>query len=287
MQRRKGALSPTKYGIDVLPTLHKNGIGGSSPQVNDNNNNNNNNNALTSKSTRRCTLASLVSHGMVAFVVFVFTTSFSIKDTNHPSDLLTTASFYLPHYCPTSIVEYIDQIGNRLAEERRNAPLHRVQPPTRSSKMTPVPSVHRKTFYYDGDKISQPIARAFRSRGWQQVDSPRNAHVIYTYSNNADWAATLQPWQRFNYIPGYRKWNKKDTFAYYYKQWEARHQDRPPSMYVPETYLLTESEREIKAFAKVLQNGGSKYPWVHKKANVNQGKVSRFGLESLMLVVLS
>jgi hypothetical protein len=82
---------------------------------------------------------------------------------------------------------------------------------------------------------------ALRSRGWQQVDSKKNAHIIYTYSNNADWAATLKPWQRFNYIPGYRKWNKKDDFAYYYKLWEAEHKDRPRSVYVPETYLLTDS----------------------------------------------
>lgn len=268
MQRRKGALSPTSSGNDVFPT--QNG-GGTLPQVD----NNNNNRSHARKSNRMFTLPSIVSHGMVAIVVFAFAISLSIKDKNHPSNLWTTTSFYLSQSCPINIIEYLDRSDNRLPDERRNAPLIRVQPSTRPSKMTPVPSPYRKTFYYDGDKISQPIARALRSRGWQQVDSTTNAHLIYTYSNYADWAATLQPWQRFNYIPGYRKWNKKDTFAYYYKKWEREHTDRHPSVYVPETYLLTESEEEIQAFAKVLQNGGSKYPWVHKKANVNQGRVSR------------
>jgi hypothetical protein len=279
MQRRKGALSPTTSGCrnDDLPTPQNNG-GGTLPQVD----NDNNNKGHVRKDYRLFSLPSFVSHGMVAIVVFVFaTTPTSLKHNNNlPSDLLTTASLYLPQYCPTNIIEYIDRYGYRLTDERRDAPLHhRGHPPTGASKMTPVPSQHRKTFYYDGDEISQPIARALRSRGWQQVDSEENAHLIYTYSNYAELAATLQPWQRFNYIPGYRKWNKKDTFAYYYKKWEAQHKDRSPSVYVPETYLLTESEEEIQAFAKVLQNGGSKYPWVHKEANVNQGRVSRYVCE--------
>jgi hypothetical protein len=153
--------------------------------------------------------------------------------------------------------------------------------------MTPVPNQYRKTFYYDGSKLSMPIARAFRSRGWQLVDDTENAHVIYTYSNHADWAQELQPWQRFNYIPGYKKWNKKDEFAYYYKVWEHEHPERPKSVYVPETYLLTESEQEIRAFQKVLNEGGSKYPWVHKQANVNQGKgITILAPESKQLLAL-
>jgi hypothetical protein len=267
MQRRKGALSPTRSCNDGFPTP-QNG-GGASSRVD------NNKSPARRWSYRTFPIPSLLTHGLVAVVVFVFTTSSSlIKDKNHPSDLLTAESLYLPHHCPTNIIDYLDGSANRLPEERRNAPLRRVEPPTRPSKMTPVPSQYRKTFYYDGDKITQPIARALRSRGWQQVDSETDAHLIYTYSNNADWATTLQPWQRFNFIPGYRKWNKKDTFAYYYKQWEAQHKNQPPSVFVPETYLLTESEEEIQAFANVLQNGGSKFPWVHKLANVNQGKVS-------------
>jgi hypothetical protein len=173
------------------------------------------------------------------------------------------------------MMAFVDWASNRLPLERRKASLTRVQPASQPKKMTPVPDAVHKTFYYDGEKLSMPVARAFRSRGYRLVDDTKDAHIIYTYSNNAGWAEDLEPWQRFNYIPGYRKWNKKDKFAYYYKIYELK-TNRPPSVYVPETYLLTESEEEVKAFQKVLQEGGSKYPWVHKKANVNQGKVSVF-----------
>ncbi|KAG7343438.1 tubulin-tyrosine ligase family protein [Nitzschia inconspicua] len=275
MLRRKGPTSsPTRSGVDVsLPT--SNG-GGRSVQVDYEVDDMKGHPSTTSP---RIPMQTLISHGIVAIVVFMFSSSSPCMDRG--VFRTTASSAYLPKYnnnnhnCPTTILEYLDWFGDQLPNERKKTPLKRVQPAdTRipPEKMTPVPSKYRKTFYYDGEEISQPVARAFRSRGWQRVDSTINAHMIYTYSNNPDWATTLKPWQRFNFIPGYRKWNKKDTFAYYYKQWEAKHNDRPPSVYVPETYLLTDSTEEILAFAKVLKTGGSKYPWVHKQANVNQGR---------------
>lgn len=216
-------------------------------------------------------LRSIASHAVVAVVVFIIAISLRGKSQ---SAIVTTATSYFPH-CPSTIIEYLNWSGNRIEEERRHASLKQVLPPSRPTKKTPVPPEHRKSFYCDGSKLTQPITRALRSRGFQQVDSKKNAQIIYTYSNKAEWGETLKPWQRFNYIPDYKKWNKKDSFAYYYKEWESKHPDRQASPYVPETYLLTENTAEIKAFAKVLKEGGSKYPWVHKRANVNQGKVSQ------------
>ncbi|KAG7372599.1 tubulin-tyrosine ligase family protein [Nitzschia inconspicua] len=277
MLRRKGPISsPTRSGFDVslLPT--SNGGAGRSLQADDDDEDDGMKGHPLISTSPRISMQTLISHGIVAIVVFMFSSSSPCMDRGV---FRTTVSAYLPqtnnnHDCPTTILEYLDWFGDRLPNERKKTPLKRVQPATRTPPkiMTPVPSKYRKTFYYDGEEISQPVARAFRSRGWQRVDSTKNAHMIYTYSNNPDWATTLKPWQRFNFIPGYRKWNKKDTFAYYYKQWEAKHNDRPPSVYVPETYLLTDSKEEILAFAKVLKTGGSKYPWVHKQANVNQGR---------------
>jgi hypothetical protein len=122
--------------------------------------------------------------------------------------------------------------------------------------------------------MSMPIARAFRSRGWIQVDSKRDAHIIYTYSNNADWARTLKKWQRFNYIPGYKKWNNKYTFVYYYNRYYQQLGRSEGSVYVPETYMLTdETEYDIQQFQSVLEKqGGRNFPWVKKEANVNQGR---------------
>lgn len=137
-------------------------------------------------------------------------------------------------------------------------------------KFTPVPAPSRKTFYYDGSKLSMPVARALRSRGWHRVDDSDQAALIYTYSNKPEWATDLQPWQRFNYIPGYRKWNNKYDFALYYKIWEQK--TGKTAVYVPETYLLTDNEHDPQAFQERLDSGGIHYPWVLKEANVNQGK---------------
>jgi hypothetical protein len=150
-----------------------------------------------------------------------------------------------------------------------------------------------------------PVARAFRSRGWIQVDSIDQAHIIYTYSNHADWAADLEKWQRFNYIPGYEKWNNKYDFVKYYQQWLKKkkfesstqnnkdvnnHGNIPPAAFVPETYMLTDNKDDILNFQRVLtKHGGRNFPWVKKVANVNQGKVSvmihgSFSVEILCMV---
>eukprot|EP00537_Pseudo-nitzschia_pungens_P017582 CAMPEP_0172411832 /NCGR_PEP_ID=MMETSP1061-20121228/77595_1 /TAXON_ID=37318 /ORGANISM="Pseudo-nitzschia pungens, Strain cf. pungens" /LENGTH=560 /DNA_ID=CAMNT_0013148047 /DNA_START=101 /DNA_END=1783 /DNA_ORIENTATION=+ len=177
--------------------------------------------------------------------------------------------------CPKDMTEFGNWFGNTL-DSKRKASFQDIRIKNRNRKhrqsFSPVPSEYRKTFYYDGKKISQPIARALRSRGWVRVDDTDNAHIIYTYSNYADWATELQPWQRFNYIPGLEKWNQKSNFVYYYKKYE-RATGKAPSVYVPESYMLTETKSEIEAFRHVLEEGNGKdHPWVHKLSNVNQGR---------------
>jgi len=172
------------------------------------------------------------------------------------------------------MVEFGNWFGNTL-DLKRKASFRDIRIESKSKNnqklFTPVPSQYRKTFYYDGKKISQPIARALRSRDWIRVDDTDNAHIIYTYSNKADWATDLWPWQRFNYIPGLEKWNQKSNFVYYYKQYEKA-TGKAPSVYVPESYMLTDTKREIEAFRQVLEDNGKDHPWVHKLSNVNQGK---------------
>jgi hypothetical protein len=176
--------------------------------------------------------------------------------------------------CPSEIVSFMNWASNNMPIQRKHTfdqILLLQQERSVPKKVKPVPEKFRKTFYYDGSKMSMPIARAFRSRGWRQVDDERHAHIIYTYSNNADWAERLHKWQRFNYIPGYHKWNGKYDFALYYKQWENR--TGRTAMFVPETYMLSANEADALAFQRRLQGGGGeKYPWVLKKSNVNQGK---------------
>jgi hypothetical protein len=187
--------------------------------------------------------------------------------------------------CPSNIVDYMDWSSNS-GNYRHNeflpprippvdtslASLERIRPSTPPKQFTPVPAQLRKTFYYDGTKNSHPIARAYRSRGWRQVDQMHAAHWIYTYNHGAPIAKKLSKWQRFNFLPGFMKWNSKYEFAYYYNQYERTTGKRSP--YVPETYMLSKNEEDVKAFQTVLeQQGGKNHPWVLKEATVNQGKV--------------
>jgi hypothetical protein len=186
------------------------------------------------------------------------------------------------NFCPADIVEYINWSGStalyqgsmsfRFNRVDAYDSLVRIHPASTPKMMEQVPSKFRQTFFYDGKKISQPIARAYRSRGWTQVDEPSQAQWIYTYDTNKSWGESLRPWQRFNMLPEYQKWNSKGAFAYYYKKFERAHPGRGPSQYVPETYMLSESEEDAKDFQINLDRGGAKYPWVLKAGLVNQGK---------------
>jgi len=188
------------------------------------------------------------------------------------SSVLANAS--LNPSCPTTMVEFANWFADTLDDKRKESFRHlKIKAgSTHTKKFTPVPPQYRKTFYFDGKKISQPIARALRSRGWRKVDETIYAHIIYTYNNNPSWAEGLRPWQRFNFIPDLHKWNEKSNFAHYYKKFE-RKTGKAPSVYVPESYILTEDKKEIEAFRSVLnEKDGKNFPWVHKLSSVNQGK---------------
>jgi len=173
--------------------------------------------------------------------------------------------------CPKDMEQFANSFSNNL-DPKRKASFEDLRIKSEAKKFTAVPSEFRKTFYYDGQKITMPVARAFRSRGWLRVDDIDDAHLIYTYSNNPDWATNLKPWQRFNHINDIYKWNLKSDFVYYYKKYEQLTK-KPPSMYVPESYMLNNDRREIENFREVLEEkDGKKYPWVHKLSNVNQGR---------------
>lgn len=137
--------------------------------------------------------------------------------------------------------------------------------------VTPVPKKMRKTFYYDGSKISFPIARALRSRGWQRVDEIEDAHLIYTYKQNEDIGRDLEPYQRFNLIPNANLWNSKWSFVKYQTEWEQLHHKK--SVYIPESYMLTDSPEQTDLFEERLtEGGGAKYPWLLKAGDINQGR---------------
>jgi hypothetical protein len=214
----------------------------------------------------------LSSNLMVGLLVYRYMLT---AETTQQSLLTSMRSSAIMSSCPRDMTGFANWFANTL-DSKRKASFKDLRidlsSQTKTKSFAPVPAEHYKTFYFDGKKISQPIARALRSRGWRKVDDTDNAHLIYTYSNNADWAKELKPWQRFNHIVGVEKWNHKSEFAFYYKVFEAM-TGKPPSVYVPETYMLTENKKEIEAFRKVLEEkNGNEHPWVHKLSAVNQGK---------------
>lgn len=143
--------------------------------------------------------------------------------------------------------------------------------PSPPRMVTPVPEKMAKTFYYDGSKTSFPIARALRSRGFQRVDEIENAHLIYTYKQNEYIGKNLEPYQRFNLIPHADRWNSKWSFVKYQTEWEQKHDKR--SVYIPESYMLTDSPEQTDQFEERLTNGGgASYPWLLKAGDINQGK---------------
>jgi hypothetical protein len=140
--------------------------------------------------------------------------------------------------------------------------------PSYSEGWIPVPPEYAKTYYADRMKQSHPFLRALHEKGYFRVEEFEKAHVLYTHDANADWAKELEPWQRFNYIPGKSQWKNAYTFHYQYKKWERQTGRSPASVYIPETYLLTHynktnaKKRGSKDFdGEAISGGKSKYDY--------------------------
>jgi|Transcript_30715 coproporphyrinogen III oxidase len=66
---------------------------------------------------------------------------------------------------------------------------------------TAVPEDNRKTFWFDGGKISFPMVRALRDAGFQKVNHMEDAQIVFQYRSK-NLYNKLKPWQRLNHIPG-------------------------------------------------------------------------------------
>ena len=202
----------------------------------------------------------LSSNVLVALLVWLFTVS---SKTHMPFFVGNTG-------VDGKLARFLQQTSHRRHGHPRDPP-HLQVDPALPRKVTPVPSTMAKTFYYDGQKISFPIARALRSRGWQRVDEIEDAQLVYTYKQNEYIGKELEPYQRFNLVPNADNWNSKWSFVLYQKQWETAHQKQ--SLYIPESYMLTDSPEQTDEFEKrLLEKDGAKYPWLLKAGDINQGK---------------
>ena len=137
-------------------------------------------------------------------------------------------------------------------------------------KVTKVLNGHEKTFYWDGKQVTRPPVRSLRARGWRRVNNKEDAQFILEYDADKELYTKLKPWQRYSHIPGYKQWNNKDTIVDGFKAY----QDKTGSdlFFLPDTYRLNVPE-DVKMFEhRLTKEGGINYPWVLKKATINQGR---------------
>ena len=140
----------------------------------------------------------------------------------------------------------------------------------RTSRFTPVPDSARGTFWIDKTRVNKPVREGFEARGWRYVASHEKAHVVYTYLSNSSLWTTLEPYQRYNHIPGVSRWNHKDKFNEGMMKYKKSTGKQVWS--VPATFQLN-SLTERKNFRKVLfEQVGLSRPWVLKVPNLNRGK---------------
>jgi hypothetical protein len=67
-----------------------------------------------------------------------------------------------------------------------------------------LPPGSERTFYAHMSRVCLPIVRALHLIGWQQVDDPKKARLLYTYNRKKEWIHTQESWQRYNHVSGNR-----------------------------------------------------------------------------------
>jgi hypothetical protein len=73
-----------------------------------------------------------------------------------------------------------------------------------------VPPKFRRTFHIpDGTKFRRTVARAFRYNNFRKVDHPEEANFIIDKGEDPSRYPELQPWQRYNSIPGTQQFESK------------------------------------------------------------------------------
>jgi hypothetical protein len=135
--------------------------------------------------------------------------------------------------------------------------------PSVQKQYTPVPKNCKRTFYIASYvDFRLPVIRTLRSLGWTMTTNDRTAHVIWDKLVQKARYPRLHPWQRYNHIPGFSSWDRKDGFAKGFQEYRERNPAKKLS-FLPETYILGTEEGQ-RAFEQRLDNGGIEQPWVLK-----------------------
>jgi hypothetical protein len=134
---------------------------------------------------------------------------------------------------------------------------------TKKDRYTHVPEISQRTFYIPpNDDFRLPVIRALRSLGWKMATDKFTAQLIWEKFETKKRYAVLLPWQRYNHIPGFQSWDRKDLFAKGFQDYRTRNPEKK-LYFLPETYTLGTEDGQL-AFEERLQLGGLKQPWVLK-----------------------
>jgi hypothetical protein len=122
--------------------------------------------------------------------------------------------------------------------------------------------------------------RAFRTLGWQKVDTLHEARVIHTAAAE-QWYATadedanaeIKSWQRYNHISNSSAWGRRENMLQGFARYRQG-QGHRELYFLPDTYRLHVSS-EFQTFSDQLPNkggGGRKDAWTLTMEGKNQGK---------------
>eukprot|EP00548_Thalassiothrix_antarctica_P014582 CAMPEP_0194177090 /NCGR_PEP_ID=MMETSP0154-20130528/10942_1 /TAXON_ID=1049557 /ORGANISM="Thalassiothrix antarctica, Strain L6-D1" /LENGTH=536 /DNA_ID=CAMNT_0038891571 /DNA_START=87 /DNA_END=1694 /DNA_ORIENTATION=+ len=185
---------------------------------------------------------------------------------------LIVREYIAAHIGDVSTIDFVPTSSSIIPSSRVVGPPSNFIVTGKLSSYIKVPSKYRKTFFIDPKtSFRRTVIRAFRNRGWRKSEVAETAHMIWDKVVLAKRFTDLKPWQRYDFIPGFSSWDKKDNFIKGFNKYKSRHPEKDLYM-IPETYLLDKKE-DREAFSKRLyDNNGLSIPWVLKTPDVNNGQ---------------
>jgi hypothetical protein len=114
------------------------------------------------------------------------------------------------------------------------------------------------------------VIQEYENRHYTRVSNVSQAHYIWREHEDKELYQNLQPWQRYNWIPGSELWDDKALFVQGMNAYTKKHSITLP--WLPRTFRLYDTE-DRNAFLKHLKHDtGKNQPWVLKISTKNNAE---------------
>mmetsp|Transcript_36820 Transcript_36820/g.41984 ORF Transcript_36820/g.41984 Transcript_36820/m.41984 type:complete len:519 (-) Transcript_36820:538-2094(-) len=154
----------------------------------------------------------------------------------------------------------------------RGPPSNYIVRPYKRSSYTSVPLEYRRTYYVDRETTYKATAiRAFRNIGWRRSSNDTTAQIVWDKTVDDEYFPLLQPWQRYNHIPGVYSWDNKDNFIRGFEEYKRKYHPHKKLRMLPETYQISTKLGIQRWRERLFQHDGMNEPWVLKEIDVNNG----------------